>query len=947
MADETLVRVADDGTTVVIANLEVIQGFVADSEADINGIVAAGVVSMNAILADADADVVATGNDRAAVAADKATVAADKATVAADKATVAADKAATHADKLAADAAAANAANSASDAADIEDAINVALGAGGADVALRADLIDPNGFLLIKHKRPGTGTFARTANDWVKLGPMDDQNIFNWIDPGLDAAIVAGTNAASLIAYFNNAHTDLPAAGGQRLIFPPYKFFIDNKFTISKPNIVLDMWGATLDADLNAAGAKPVLQFISTATDCTLNGGTLQESHNAPSSWQLDVNAPRLTVNNAQLKKPNKVGGAGSYQMYLRRGADGCVFNNMWAYLADGYYVEGSNTLFMGGGIISEAGGGDDAVVIKAIGGITEHVRLIGMHFENSAAMFSVGTELGIAGVNDPTHLNSQARGLLMQGCTGKNVACMLLIKPGASSAGADYRDAWTRGIRANNNVLIDASGSKMTEGLVIRASRGQWVSDVKGVGNVIKGRVSGDESTGNKDLIDIHAYDTAGSGSPKIDDVDLGVDYADAYNGAAFGTAGVPGYPMFSHVRVDDNTAGGNAITRVTLDVVANGCKESGVRISGGVANHAIKFTRLDLKNVSMDGAGHYGIDTPCVVDVPPDWQIDYHGSATLTHFTGTGALHYTSVPPTAQFDINPSGNLKFLDAVNSTAPATSEVELLFQAIATGGGRLLPRIRHADGSYTTLQSSLGRKSIAVLTPADGSNAAPIHIGYPTLTLAGTLTARVPTASANRATRARRVGYVSAAGAGSIAGYYPTAAAKLLYTLGSGAQPGGGFLAIFRWVVSDAAAVAGANMFLGMRSGTAAPLGTDVPSALANTIGVAQNNGSANLQIVYGGSAGQAPIDLGANFPAADVNTEYELILYARPDSAGVAYRVTNLNTLNVASGVLPTGSVNLPLNTAFLCPKFWRGNNATALAVGLDICSVYIESDL
>jgi hypothetical protein len=74
----------------------------------------------------------------------------------------------------------------------------------------------------------------------------------------------------------------------------------------------------------------------------------------------------------------------------------------------------------------------------------------------------------------------------------------------------------------------------------------------------------------------------------------------------------------------------------------------------------------------------------------------------------------------------------------------------------------------------------------------------------------------------------------------------------------------------------------------------------------------------------------------------------YELALYAPSTGAqNVQYRVTRLNTGHVAEGTL-TGAVGtvLPAASIFLTPWAFRTNNATALAVAIDIVGMYISTD-
>ena len=88
-------------------------------------------------------------------------------------------------------------------------------------------------------------------------------------------------------------------------------------------------------------------------------------------------------------------------------------------------------------------------------------------------------------------------------------------------------------------------------------------------------------------------------------------------------------------------------------------------------------------------------------------------------------------------------------------------------------------------------------------------------------------------------------------------------------------------------------------------------------------------------------SVAQTPVDLGVNFPVNTLSADiYQLILYQpAKDNTRVLYQVTRLNTGHIATGVLTgTTGTQLPATTTSLSPAVWRSNNASALAVGLDI---------
>lgn len=258
--------------------------------------------------------------------------------------------------------------------------------------------------------------------------------------------------------------------------------------------------------------------------------------------------------------------------------------------------------------------------------------------------------------------------------------------------------------------------------------------------------------------------------------------------------------------------------------------------------------------------------------------------------------------------------------------------------------GRYMLAVMGPSGLDSSLQASIARNAVGFWRPAGNATTVPGVLGYAAPTVVGTATAR-NVAATNFYTRQRRLGYVSAATAGAFA---ESRVAVAQMTIGNGAGLGG-FTKVVRFGISDAAAVAGARMFVGMSSSTAAATNVE-PSTLTNVIGVGHGAADTNLNLYYGGSAAQTPINLGVNFPSNTRSTDaYELALFASPENGDVGYAVTCLNTGATTSGILTaaTAGLQLPLNTTLLSyHKAWRTNNATPLAVGLDIISDYIETD-
>ena len=271
--------------------------------------------------------------------------------------------------------------------------------------------------------------------------------------------------------------------------------------------------------------------------------------------------------------------------------------------------------------------------------------------------------------------------------------------------------------------------------------------------------------------------------------------------------------------------------------------------------------------------------------------------------------------------------------DTPSPTVPSDGYGTIFMKKIA---GRMMAAQIGPSGLDTTLQANLGGNKVALWMPPGGA-ATPGVFGMAALTATGTATART-VATTNLLTRMTRLGFVSAATAGALAG-----AREAVAKFTTGAGPGlGGFFARYRFGISDAATVAGARMFVGLDALTAAPTNID-PSTKVHCVGVGQIAASNNLQIIYGNATAKTPIDLGADFPANTNTGAYELNLFS-PPAGGVHWHVRRLNTPFEASGFL--ASTDTPAATALLCHQLWRCNNATALAVGLDVCGIYIETD-
>lgn len=234
--------------------------------------------------------------------------------------------------------------------------------------------------------------------------------------------------------------------------------------------------------------------------------------------------------------------------------------------------------------------------------------------------------------------------------------------------------------------------------------------------------------------------------------------------------------------------------------------------------------------------------------------------------------------------------------------------------------------------------SALGKKSIGMWLFPGNSSAAPGTFGMSAGTVTGTRTAR-SVATSGLFASARRLGFVSQSASGRSAGIHHATPQHF-----RGAVAGvGGFLARFRFGISDAAPVANARMFVGLTA-SAAAIGNVNPSTLTNIIGIGADSGDTQLCLLHNDAAGAATkTPLGVAFPAnvSRINL-YELEMTG--NDSGFGWVLRNLTTGASASG---SATTDIPLGTTLLAPQFWRNNGASTGAVGIDVAGFYIESEV
>jgi hypothetical protein len=282
---------------------------------------------------------------------------------------------------------------------------------------------------------------------------------------------------------------------------------------------------------------------------------------------------------------------------------------------------------------------------------------------------------------------------------------------------------------------------------------------------------------------------------------------------------------------------------------------------------------------------------------------------------------------------------------AASTTDPAPPPADTLSIFARKIAGRMMTAQIGPSGLTTSLQPLLARNKVGYWNPSGNSTNLPGLFGITALTAQGTTTART-VAVTSLATRMRRIGFPSSSTAGTFAGARLPVAQ---FSCGSGVNDGSGFLLIERFVISDPAPVTGKRQFHGMTASTGAMSNVEV-NTLTNLVGICQLSTDPNQWYWY--NAGSAPqtataVGTGVGAPGGNSTTAWELAIYAPNGTANTYYLELDNITTGVSATTTVTGAATVcPQSTTLLAWNGWATNNATAAAVGIDLCSLYVETD-
>lgn len=291
-----------------------------------------------------------------------------------------------------------------------------------------------------------------------------------------------------------------------------------------------------------------------------------------------------------------------------------------------------------------------------------------------------------------------------------------------------------------------------------------------------------------------------------------------------------------------------------------------------------------------------------------------------------------YDSQDPTNRMvSMDASGVLNIGETSSTPSVPTYGVSVFSKSRA--GRRMLAQVGPSGVDYS-LQPVLFANKIGWWTAnGNGTTVSVVNLGNSTT---GTATTRNVT-TASFAQSLRRIGYVSAATAGSSAGTRHNA---LQFWAGNETGSGGYFYCA-RFVVSQVTATS--RLFIGLW-GSAAAMSNAQTSTRTNVLGFGTDSGQTTMRWFYNNASGTASsVDLGSDFPTTTVNVAYDARIFCPPNGTTIFYALERLGTPYVAEGFVDT---NIPLNTQLLSPQIWINNGTTAAACAIDVVSQYIETD-
>lgn len=182
-----------------------------------------------------------------------------------------------------------------------------------------------------------------------------------------------------------------------------------------------------------------------------------------------------------------------------------------------------------------------------------------------------------------------------------------------------------------------------------------------------------------------------------------------------------------------------------------------------------------------------------------------------------------------------------------------------------------------------------------------------------------------------------RVGYRTTTTAGALA-YWVSPTRHLFFNSAiNSISIAAGFSFVAEFCRDDPSTlVTAARAFIGLTAVATTPTNVE-PSTLPRAMGMIKRAADANWQMYSSDASASTPIDLGAEFPANNLDNIYRLAMHSPRNTGRVFWEVYCVNTGAKAVGEFATANLNTNIST-FFGPRWWISNHTQAAAADLTV---------
>jgi hypothetical protein len=602
--------------------------------------------------------------------------------------------------------------------------VNAPVGPDGAPIDAKAMLLvdsDGNnfsdaGYAVLKYKSSLPNTYTRSGAALKALGADDNDGIslVHWIDPSFDDELLAGVGTPNLDVYLANAAAALAgvyASTGRRLqlTIPPLIYPVADTWTLNIPNLLVSAKGARLLSSM--VFAHGLLMVPMTATDVTIDGLRLSLTGGSATPWNAEIQGANCKLIDVLQDKDEGTGGT---VMYIRGTADGFRAFRGGIRSSNGINIYNVGDFdFNYYSFIGKTAGADDAIAWKSYTGMRTGGFVRNSRVENMVSIFSLGSEIGNPGANDPTPYSKGIWGFGAFNNVAVNCGYMFMLKPGGVAV--DFRDGLLGGGVLSNNVMIDMNGTAMNHGIAALVGRGCKMISMHGTGNKVIGRVKAGAPDGYGTYLSILDFGV-GTNGPDISDYEVQVEIIDPYKGVAAGSPGVPGQPFKSGILIEKQNVAVGTASGVVVNASIDGTWGDAVSVGGGLDN-AVTMSRVHAKNYGNESTATFGgIGYASAIKVGDDVTlVPVAGSAAPAYKQRAGGSVAQILPkqlPASSFVGNPTGAVADATVFGLTGGLGFAGGLL-----TINGAIAPTAINATGAVNSTASNV----TSTLTNTSGS----------------------------------------------------------------------------------------------------------------------------------------------------------------------------------------------------------------------------------